>query len=67
MSTVYTAEEVAEQLRVHRYTIYRAIRSGQLEALRVGREIRVTPDALQTFTRLQPKPKKRRKQEAQKC
>lgn len=61
MSIVYTPQEVAEKLRVHRFTIYRAIRGGRLEALHIGNQIRITPGALEAFTQTQPKPKTRRK------
>lgn len=36
-----TAAEVADQLRVSTMTIYRLIRSGELPAVRVGRNYRV--------------------------
>ncbi len=47
---VFTVEEVATQLRVHKLTVYRAIKSGKLEAQRVGKLIRITDEALADFT-----------------
>ena len=44
-----TAAEVAEQLRVSTMTIYRLIRSGELPAVRVGRNYRVRAEALQEY------------------
>lgn len=48
---VFTVEEVAAQLRVHKLTVYRAIKSGKLEAQRVGPLIRITGVAVANFTR----------------
>lgn len=44
-----TAAEVADQLRVSTMTIYRLIRSGELPAVRVGRNYRVRADELATY------------------
>jgi putative molybdopterin biosynthesis protein len=64
MSTVYTPQEVADKLRVHRFTIYRAIRGGRLDALHIGNQIRIPHESLKAFTQTQPRPKARRKVEA---
>ncbi|MGI9001435.1 MAG: helix-turn-helix domain-containing protein [Pseudonocardia sp.] len=40
---------VAEMFDVSAATIYRAIRSGQLDALRIGGSVRVPSDALKVF------------------
>lgn len=45
----YTIEEAARLLKVHRDTIRRKIRSGELEAFRVGRVIRIRKDVLEKF------------------
>jgi len=44
-----TAAEVAEQLRVSTMTIYRLIRSGELPAVRVGRNYRVRVEDLTAY------------------
>ncbi|MFU8839720.1 MAG: helix-turn-helix domain-containing protein [Nitriliruptoraceae bacterium] len=44
-----TAAEVAEQLRVSTMTIYRLIRSGELPAVRVGRNYRVPVAELERY------------------
>lgn len=50
MSTqLLTAAEVADQLRVSTMTIYRLIRSGELKAVRVGRNYRVPVADLQRY------------------
>jgi len=41
--------EVAADLRVDRKTVYQLIRSGELRALKMGRALRVTRDALEQF------------------
>ncbi|MBD0734089.1 helix-turn-helix domain-containing protein [Streptomyces sp. CBMA29] len=45
----YTPVEVAQMLRVSRMTVYRLIDTGELEAVRVGRLLRVPASALETF------------------
>ncbi|MBW3620136.1 MAG: helix-turn-helix domain-containing protein [Actinobacteria bacterium] len=47
--TLLTAAEVAEQLRVSTMTIYRLIRSGELPAVRVGRNYRVRAGDLDAY------------------
>src|SRR6056297_1276935 len=44
-----TAAEVADQLRVSTMTIYRLIRSGELTAVRVGRNYRVPVVELERY------------------
>lgn len=47
---VYTTEEIMEVLKVTKRTLYNYIKAGQLKAFKVGREWRVTEDALREFT-----------------
>jgi excisionase family DNA binding protein len=43
-----TVNEVATQLRLHPVSIYRLIKSGELEAMRMGtRTLRVRPEAVE--------------------
>ena len=46
---LYSVREVADQLGVHPETIRRLIHEGRLEAVRVGRLLRVPKDALDTL------------------
>jgi excisionase family DNA binding protein len=46
---LYTAAEVADQLRVSTMTIYRLIRRGELTAVRVGRNYRVRAEDLEAY------------------
>ena len=47
-----TVQEVAERLRVHPITVRRYIKFGGLQAVRIGRSVRVRPSDLEAF--LQP-------------
>ena len=48
-SDLYSVREVAGRLGVHPETIRRLIHDGRLDAVRVGRVLRVHGDALDTF------------------
>lgn len=47
--TLLTAAEVADTLRVSTMTVYRLIRSGELPAVRVGRNYRVRERDLDAY------------------
>ncbi len=49
MQKYYTLEEIAQILKVHRETVRRYIRKGDLKAARIGKEYRVREDDLNTF------------------
>ena len=49
ISTLYSVRQAAERLGVHPETIRRLIHDGRLEAVRVGRVLRVDGDALAGF------------------
>lgn len=46
---VYTLDEIAEILQVTRRTLYSYVKSGKLEAVKIGRYWRVKEDALKKF------------------
>lgn len=46
---VYTTEEALKVLKVTKRTLYRYIKAGQIKAVRLGREYRITEDALRDF------------------
>ncbi|MEU4801055.1 helix-turn-helix domain-containing protein [Actinosynnema sp. NPDC023587] len=46
---MFRVKAVADMFDVHPATIYRAIKSGDLDALKVGGSIRITEDALRVF------------------
>lgn len=45
----YTAEELAEKLRVNIMTIYRYIKAGKIKAYKFGKEFRVEKKDFLTF------------------
>lgn len=48
---VYTLKEIEDLLQVTRRTLYNWIKDGKLKAFRIGKEWRVTKEALEEFTR----------------
>lgn len=48
-AALYSVRQVANQLGVHPETIRRLIHDGRLEAVRVGRVLRVQADAIDVF------------------
>lgn len=46
---VYTLKEIEDLLHVTRRTLYNWIKGGKLRAFRIGKEWRVTRDALEEF------------------
>lgn len=46
---LYTLKEIEDILKVTQRTLYRYIKEGNLQAVKVGREWRVTHEALQAF------------------
>ena len=47
----YTAEELADKLRVNIMTIYRYIKAGKLKAHKLGKEFRITKEEFERFLR----------------
>src|SRR3954463_4494940 len=45
----FTPEEAAIRMRVSPRTVYRALRSGSLTSHRVGRQYRITPEAINEY------------------
>jgi excisionase family DNA binding protein len=45
----YTAQELADKLRVNIMTIYRYIKSGKLPAYKIGKEFRIEEKVFATF------------------
>lgn len=44
-----TVEEIAEQLRVSKMTVYRMVNSGTLPSMKIGNSIRVEREALEKY------------------
>jgi excisionase family DNA binding protein len=47
----FTVAEVAEQLKLHAKTVLHFVHEGQLKAMRIGKQYRITPSALRAFMR----------------
>ena len=45
----YTAQELADKLKVNIMTIYRYIKAGKLEAYKIGKEFRIDKEEFNTF------------------
>ena len=39
---LYTPEEIAQKLKLSKYTIYEMIKRGEISAHRIGRSLRIT-------------------------
>ena len=50
---VMTADEVAELLHVHKTTIYRLLKAGQIHSFRVGSEHRFSREAIDEWRKAQ--------------
>lgn len=49
--TYFTVREIAEKFRVSRQAVYDWIEAGQLQAVRIGRRVRIAESALAGFVR----------------
>jgi excisionase family DNA binding protein len=58
--TFYTAHEVAERLKLTPATIHRYIRTGKLQATRIGRNYRISENDLAALTNRKTAPKPQR-------
>lgn len=47
--TLYTPEEIAQKLKLSKYTIYEMIKRGDLDAHRLGRRLRISEQQLQSY------------------
>jgi excisionase family DNA binding protein len=52
MEELLTIDEVAEYLRVSRSTVRRMIADGRLQAVTIGRQWRITKEAVEALIRL---------------
>lgn len=43
------ADEVASKLKVCKATVYKMVKEGQLEAVHLGRLVRITPESYEAF------------------
>jgi putative molybdopterin biosynthesis protein len=50
-STLLTAEDVAKQLRIKKYTVYELIKRGELPSAKVGKQVRVSQADIESYLR----------------
>lgn len=49
MEKIYTTQEVADQLKIKKSTVYELIKRGELKAAKVGKQIRISQDQLDEY------------------
>ncbi|MGP1441840.1 MAG: helix-turn-helix domain-containing protein [Anaerovoracaceae bacterium] len=54
--TLYTPEEIAQRLKLSKYTIYEMIKRGEIPAHRIGRSLRITESQLETYLQQSKRP-----------
>lgn len=54
MEKIYTPQEVADQLKIKKATIYELIKRGELKASKIGKQIRISQDQLNEYLQLPP-------------
>lgn len=48
-SALMCADEVASKLKVCKATVYKMVKTGQIEAVHMGRLVRITPESYAAF------------------
>ena len=49
MEKIYTAQEVAQQLKIKKTTVYELIKRGELQATKVGKQLRISQAQLDSY------------------
>ena len=49
MNKVYTAQEVADKLKIKKSTVYDLIKRGELSSSKVGKQLRVSEEQLSQY------------------
>lgn len=49
MEKIYTAQEIAQQLKIKKTTVYELIKRGELQATKVGKQFRISQQQLDTY------------------
>ena len=55
MNKIYTAQEVANRLKIKKTTVYDLIKRGELKASKVGKQLRISQQQLDDYLGLHPK------------
>jgi len=59
MEKIYTPQEVADRLLIKKATVYELIKRGELNATKIGRQIRVSQEQLDSYLKVSSKPAER--------
>lgn len=51
MNKFYTAQEVADRLKIKKTTVYELIKRGELESSKIGKQLRISEDQLSRYVR----------------
>ena len=49
MNKLYTAQEVADRLKIKKTTVYELIKRGELESSKIGKQLRVSEEQLTQY------------------
>ena len=49
MNKLYTAQEVAERLKIKKTTVYELIKRGELESSKIGKQLRISEEQLSRY------------------
>ena len=49
MNKLYTAQEVADRLRVKKTTVYELIKRGELSSSKIGKQLRISEEQLAEY------------------
>ena len=49
MNKLYTAQEVADRLKIKKTTVYELIKRGELESSKIGKQLRVSEEQLSQY------------------
>lgn len=55
MNKLYTAQEVADRLKIKKTTVYELIKRGELESSKIGKQLRVSEEQLTQYLKAIPK------------
>lgn len=54
MEKLYTPQEIADQLKIKKHTVYDLIKRGELQSSKIGKQLRITTSQLNTYLNLSP-------------
>ena len=54
MEKLYTPQEIADQLKIKKHTVYDLIKRGELESTKIGKQLRISEVQLNTYLQISP-------------